>query len=67
MYKRQTQYAAGGDTWTEALFVEYVTDPTAFLRTHLGDATVRSAMNFRMNSGAEDLWAYLVSVSPAAN
>jgi len=60
-----TQYAATGATWTEETFVEYVQDPTTFLRTHLDDATVRSAMNFRLLTGAEDMYAYLQSVVPA--
>lgn len=60
------QLGATGAVWNQALFVEYTADPTAFLRAHLNDATARSAMNFRLTSGAADLWAYLVSVSPAA-
>lgn len=56
-------YGATGAVWTEELFVEYVQDPTAFLRTHLEDNSVRSRMNYRMRSGAEDMWAYLESVS----
>lgn len=58
-------YAASGDDveWTEALFVEYLADPTAFLRAHLGDNSVRSAMNYRLASGAADMWAYIESVS----
>ncbi len=55
----------GGQVWTEEVFVEYVTNPTTFLREHLGDQSARSAMTFRLNRGAEDMWAYLVSVSPA--
>ncbi|WP_417589480.1 c-type cytochrome, partial [Pararhodobacter oceanensis] len=58
-------YAETGAVWNEELFVEYVTDPTAFLRHHLGDDSVRSAMTYRMRRGAEDMWAYLESVSPA--
>ncbi len=54
-----------GAEWTEELFVDYVADPTAFLRSHLGEAGARSGMSFRLAAGAEDLWAYLVSVSPA--
>lgn len=53
-----------GAVWTEELFVEYVADPTAFLRSHLGESGARSGMSFRMTSGAEDMWAYLASVSP---
>ncbi|MCB1397139.1 MAG: cytochrome C [Rhodobacter sp.] len=55
--------AATGATWTEDLFVEYTADPTAFLRAHLNDNSLRSAMNFRLRSGADNLWAYLQSVS----
>lgn len=57
------QYAATGATWEEDNFVEYVSDPTAFLREHLDDNSIRSAMNFRLRSGADDLWAYLESLS----
>ena len=58
------QYAATGAVWTEELFVEYMANPTAFLREKLDDTGVRSPMSFRMRSGAEDMWAYLESVSP---
>lgn len=53
----------GGMVWNEELFVEYVTDPTAFLRAHGENGSARSRMNFRMRSGAEDMWAYLESVA----
>lgn len=52
---------ATGLTWTEALFVEYMADPTAFVAGHGGSG--RSAMNYRMADGAADMWAYLESVS----
>ncbi len=58
-------YGATGATWTEEAFVSYVTDPTAHLREALGDDSIRSAMNFRLRSGAEDLYAYLASLVPA--
>lgn len=54
---------ATGLTWDEALFVGYMSDPNAFLAAHGGSG--RSAMNYRMANGAADMWAYLVSVSPA--
>jgi len=62
------EYAAldGGQVWTEELFIEYMADTTAFLRHHLGSSSARSAMSFRLASGADDMWAYLVSVSPEA-
>lgn len=59
-------YAATGAVWDEELFIEWVTDPTAFLRAHLDDSSARSAMTFKLRSGADDLWAYLESVAPAA-
>ncbi|WP_323036273.1 cytochrome C [Pararhodobacter sp.] len=59
------RYGATGAVWTEELFVEYMTDTTEFLRHHLDDDSVRSAMNFRLRSGAEDMYAYLESLAPA--
>ena len=55
---------ADGTVWTEELFVAYVANPTEFLRSHLNDTSVRSPMTYRLASGANDMWAYLVSVSP---
>jgi cytochrome c len=54
---------ATGLTWTEELFVEYMADPTAWVRAHGGGDSARSAMSFRMANGAADMWAYLESVS----
>ena len=62
----QLAASEGGEVWTESLFEEYVADPTGFLRAHLGNNSVRSPMSYRLASGAEDMWAYLVSVSPEA-
>lgn len=59
------EYAATGATWTEDLFVEYMQDPTAFLRTHLNSTSARSTMSFRLARGGADMYAYLQSVSPA--
>lgn len=58
--------AAGeaGLVWDEANFVEYAQDPRAFLRTYLDDNGARSKMTFKLNKGAEDVYAYLVSVGP---
>lgn len=61
------EWAATGAVWTEDTFVEYVQNPTEFLRAHLGDNSVRSPMSFHMRSGAEDMWAYLESLAPAAD
>jgi cytochrome c len=57
--------AAGeaGLTWTEENFIGYVEDPTGFLRSHTGDGSIRSPMNFQMRSGAADMFAYRESLS----
>lgn len=59
--------AAGekGLVWDEATFVAYVADPRAYLREYLDDSKARSNMTFKLAKGAEDVWAYLVSVGPA--
>lgn len=60
--------AAGetGMTWDEATFVEYVQDPTAFLRKVTDNSKARSKMTFkvRKEQDAKDVWAFLVSLSP---
>jgi len=57
--------AAGqaGLVWTVEDFVAYVADPTGFMRQVTGDASVRSPMNFQLATGAENLFAYLESLS----
>ena len=57
--------AAGqaGLVWDEASFLGYVPDPTGFLRSHTGNASVRSPMNYQMRSGAADMFAYLESLT----
>lgn len=52
---------ATGLAWDEALFVEYLADPNAFVAAHGGSG--RASMNFRLAEGAADMWAYLASVS----
>ncbi len=52
-----------GLEWTEENFVAYVQDPQGFLRDYTDDSGVRSKMAFRLNTGMEDVYAYLVSVS----
>jgi cytochrome c len=54
-----------GLVWDAEQFAAYVTDPTKFLRTYLDDAKARGKMTFKLPKGAEDVWAYLASVSPA--
>ncbi|MFW2545450.1 c-type cytochrome [Primorskyibacter sp. 2E107] len=60
--------AAGeaGLVWDEESFVSYVQDPKGFLAEYLDKGNARSKMSFRLRSGMEDVYAYLVSVGPAA-
>ncbi|MFD1912796.1 c-type cytochrome [Halodurantibacterium flavum] len=57
--------AAGeaGLVWDAENLRDYLADPTAFLRAHLGDPRARSNMAFRLTSGADDVIAYLESVA----
>lgn len=66
------KYGAGlvelGETglvWDEALLVEYVTDPSKFVKDKTGDAAAKSNMTFKLAKGGEDVAAYLASVKPA--
>lgn len=60
--------AAGeaGLVWNEETFVAYVQDPKGFLEEYLGDSGARSKMSYRLRSGMEDVYAYLLTVSPDA-
>ena len=57
--------AAGeaGLVWDEENFDKYVVDPRAFLREYLDDSSAKTKMTFKLKKGAEDVWAYLESVS----
>lgn len=61
-------YGATGAVWDEASFVPYVQDPTGFLREVLDDPRARGKMAYQVRDEQEarDLWAYLVSLAPAA-
>jgi cytochrome c len=54
---------ATGAAWDVAGFAAYVADPAAYLKAALGDDSAKSKMSFKLASGAEDIAAYLVSVS----
>ncbi len=56
--------AEKGLVWDEAGFIDYVTDPTAFIKTFTGDDKAKSNMTFKMKKGAEDIAAWLISVAP---
>lgn len=57
-----------GFVWSEADLVAYVADPTGFLKDKLGDTSARGKMMFKLakEQDAHDVWAYIVSLSPAA-
>ncbi len=58
--------AAGeqGLVWDQTNTAEYVQDPTAFLKAYLGDDAAKGKMVFKLNTGMEDVVAYLQSVGP---
>jgi len=56
---------AAGLVWTEENLAEYVADPTAYLRTFLGDDSARAKMTFKLRSGGEDVAAYLATFTSA--
>ncbi|MEX0337962.1 MAG: cytochrome c family protein [Arenibacterium sp.] len=58
--------AAGeaGLVWDAENFQTYVQDPRAFLREYLDDSKAKSKMTFKLKSGGDDIYAYLVSVGP---
>jgi cytochrome c len=62
-----TEAGEAGLVWDEAHFVEYVQDPTGFLRGYLDDNRARGQMAFRVRSedDAKNLYAYLASLAPA--
>ncbi|OYW51654.1 MAG: cytochrome C [Rhodobacterales bacterium 12-65-15] len=59
---------ATGFVWDEANFVEYVQDPAKFLKAKLGDDKAKSKMAYKLKKpeDAANVWAYIVSLSPAA-
>lgn len=60
-----TRLGESGAVWNEGDFVDYVPDPTAYLREKTGDASVRSNMTFKLrNTGnAANIYAYLASLA----
>lgn len=53
--------AAGstGAGWSEGDLADYVTDPTGWLQAVTGDGEAKSKMSFNLESGGEDIAAYL--------
>ena len=60
--------AAGeaGLVWDEETLVGFVQNPKGFLAEYLSDDGAKTKMSFKLKNGAEDIYAYLVSVGPAA-
>ena len=58
--------SAKGLTWDEEHFIQYVKDPTKFLKDYTGDAKAKGKMTFKLKKeeDAHNIWAYLVSVAP---
>ncbi len=56
---------AAGLVWTEALIAQYISDPTGFLRSFLGDSSARAKMTFRLRKESDrlDVAAYLASLA----
>lgn len=57
-----------GLVWDEEEFTAYVADPSKYLKSYLDDNKARGKMNFKLKKAedAANIWAYLTSVSPAA-
>lgn len=57
-----------GLAWDEESFVKYVANPRDFLKENNDDKKAKSKMSFKLKDeeDAKNVWAYLVSVGPAA-
>lgn len=52
-----------GLVWDAENFAEYTKDPRGFLKTYLDDTSAKSKMSFKLKKGAEDIYAYLESIT----
>ncbi|OYX45426.1 MAG: cytochrome C [Rhodobacterales bacterium 32-67-9] len=52
-----------GLVWDEENLAEYLPDPSGFLEEFSGDAAGKSKMTFKLTKGAEDMAAYLASIT----
>nr|P86319.1 RecName: Full=Cytochrome c2 [Fuscovulum blasticum] len=61
------ELGAAGEVWNEADFLQYVADPTKFLKTKTGDTKAKGKMTFKLpnEKEAHDVWAFLNSLAPA--
>jgi cytochrome c len=59
-------FGATGVVWDEVHFVEYVQEPTDYLREQLEDRRARGKMAFQLRdeTDALNVYAYIVSLSP---
>lgn len=57
-----------GFAWDEESFLAYVADPSKFLKEKLNDKAAKGNMSFKLANAtdAQNVWAYLVSLAPAA-
>jgi cytochrome c len=55
---------ATGAVWDAASLAAYAADPTAYLKSALGDDGAKSKMSFKLPDGGADIAAYLASVAP---
>jgi len=55
-----------GFAWDEASFVDYLADPSKFLKARLDDKGAKSKMSFKLSkdTDAKNVWAYINSLSP---
>ncbi len=61
--KSMVAYGETGVVWTEELIAQFIADPKAFLKEHLGDGKAKSKMTFKLKKGSEDVAAYLASLA----
>jgi cytochrome c len=54
---------AKGLVWDEAQLSTYIQDPSAFLKTYLGDESAKGKMVFKLAKKTDDVAAYLASVA----
>ncbi|MBB1497805.1 cytochrome C [Paracoccus sp. MC1862] len=55
-----------GQVWDEEHLIEYVTDPTAYVKEKTGDPAAKSKMTFKLNKNQADIVAFLAQHSPNA-
>lgn len=54
---------ATGAVWDESSLAAYTADPGGWLKSTLGDDSAKTKMTFKLGAGAEDIAAYIASVS----